>query len=876
VADPDGTAPGRIAAGPPRAVRAGSAPVPLTTLIGREHEVAALRAMIVRPAVRLVTLTGPGGVGKTRLAVEVASDPGTDFEIAVFVPLAAIRDPELLWVTVVRALGLGSSDEAAREAIEAHLQSRRALLILDNLEHLPSIGTGLVELLRSAPGLTLLVTSRAVLRVSGERVVTVQPLALPEPGASTPASAVHDFAAVRLFVERAQAARSTFAVDDGNAADVVDICRRLDGVPLAIELAAARITVLPPEALLARLRRSLPLLTGGPNDQPERLRTMRAGIAWSYRLLTPDEQRLFRRLAVFAGGFTLAAAEAVGPGDRAAGPGDGAAGAGDGSAGPGDGAAGPRDRAATAEAAGPGAEFDAFQTVSGLVDKSLLQQATVGGDPRFRMLETIREYAGEQLEAAGEEAAARRAHTAYFLRFAQEAGAGLRGPRQQRWRDLLEADLDNLRAALDWTLNRSADPADAGHGLLLVGALWYFWFQRGLTGEARRWLSRALRVAPGRGRARAQALLGAGTLAWRQGDCATARGHLDESAVIWRTEADLPGLAETLHVLGHVRFDQLGYADARVLFEEALGLFRTADDLLGSLPIVADLGLVAYHEGDYRGAETILRESLARYREHGLKDRVAGALNSLGDLARLAGDRTRAVACYEESLALWRELRGTPGIASALHKLGQVSRSEGDDDLARSRFAESLALQAGLGNQQGIGECLAGLAATAAASGHLASAARLFAASAALVESIGVPLAPADRLTVSGEIDALRSRFEPGEWASAWAAGSALSPDEAIELAMTIPAGPPVAESGSGGEGGAPAQNGPERLSRREQEVSRLIAEGLTNRQICRVLSISERTVGSHVDHIMTKLDLRSRTRIAVWAVQHGLGRPSG
>jgi predicted ATPase/DNA-binding CsgD family transcriptional regulator len=835
IGDSDGTERGRpiIAAASSPPAWAGEQPVPLTTLIGREREVAALRTLLVRPDVRLVTVTGPGGVGKTRLAVEVASQLGEDFDTRAFVPLAAIRDPELLWVTVVRALGLQTSDDTARDALRAHLQARTMLLILDNVEHLLAVGAALVDLLRAAPGLTLLITSRALLRVSGEHVITVPPLALPDPGVLPSAGALHEFGAVQLFVERSQAVRSGFAIDDENAADVVEICRRLDGVPLAIELAAARITVLPPKALLARLERRLPLLTDGPHDQPERLRAMRAGIAWSYDLLSSEEQRLFRRLAAFAGTFTLTAVEAVSPSH------------------------------------GSGV----LQVVAGLVDKSLLQQATSSEDLRFVVLETIREYALEQLVSAGEETDARRAHAACYLRLAEEAGAGLRGGQQQTWRDRLEADLDNLRAALTWTLSGTDDPADADNGLLLVGALWYFWFQRGLTGEARRWLSRALDVAPSRGRARAQALLGAGTLAWRQGDCAAARDSLDESAGLWRAEGDLGGLAEVLHVLGHVRFDQRAYADARELFEESLQVFREADDFLGGLPILGDLGLVAYHEGDYESAEMIMQESLVLYREHGLKDRVAGALNGLGDLAKLAGDNKRAITYYEESLGLWRELRGTPGIASALHKLGQISRSEGDNDLARARFIESLVLQRDLGNKQGIGECLAGLAATAGASGRLVHAAQLFAASTALLESIGYPLAPADRLTLTRDMYAVRGRLAPEEWDSAWATGSALSAEQAIQLALAIPDDDPDAATTAKDPR---AENGPDRLSRREREVSRLIAEGLTNRQISQALSISERTVGSHIDHIMTKLNARSRTRIAVWAIHHGLGRPSG
>ena len=803
--------------------------MPLTDLVGRSQESAGLQALLQGGTVRLVTLTGPGGVGKTRLALDVASRPGLPFDVVAFVPFAAVRDPDLVPVTITRTLGIGSSDETAASALADYLAPRTMLLILDNLEHLLAAGPGLVDLIGSADGLTVLVTSRALLRVSGEHVVTVPPLSLPEPGSLTPASQLGGYGAVRLFAERGAAIRPDFTVDERNAPDVVQICRRLDGLPLAIELAAARISVLPPDELLARLSRRLPLLTDGPRDQPDRLRAMQAGIAWSHDLLSPEEQRLFRRLAVFAGGFMLDAAESV-----------------------------------NAETAG------VLDVVSGLVDKSLVQRAVRTADgARFTMLETIREYATERLEASGEQVDAVRAHAEYFTGLAERAEPFLRGPSQQRWRDTLETELDNLRAALAWTLGDSGDPEDAETGLRLVGALWYFWFQRGLTGEARRWLTRALDSAASQGRARAQALLGAGTLAWRQGDCPTARAYLDDSVERWRDVGDPLGLAEALHVLGHVRFDQGDYAAARALFVESSDRYRSAGDTLGGLPLVGDLGLVAYHEGDYDTAERIFQDSLALYRRHGLKDRVAGALIDLGDMARLAGDDDRAGALYEESLALWRELHGTPGVASALHKLGHVSLATNGVGLARQRFAESLALQQGLGNKQGIAECLAGLAAVAAAAGGTERAAQVFAASSTLVTAIGVPLAPVDRLTLTRGMDAVRERLGPTAWESAWATGSTLSTDEVVRLALVDDGSIGVASTAEGA--GSRTEPGSSVLSRRELEVGALLARGLTNREIAGALSISEKTVGSHVDHIMTKLGLRSRTLIALWAVENGL-----
>ncbi len=793
----------------------------------------ALKALLLHPAARLVTVTGPGGVGKTRLAAQVATDLDTGFEAIAVVQLAPVRDPDRVASTVAQALGVREvSDEAVVDALVDHLRPRTFLLVLDNVEHLLPAGPVLVDLLVRCPGLTILVTSRALLRLSGEQVLTVPPLALPDPALSLPAAELGGYEAVRLFVERSRAVSPAFALTDVNAATVVEICRRLDGLPLAIELAAARVTVLPPLALLARLTRRLALLTDGALDLPERLRTMRAGIAWSHDLLAPAEQDLFRHLAVFAGGFTLPAAESV----------------------------------------RPAGQPPALDVVTALVERSLLQRATADGDePRFAMLETIREFAMDELAANGELPAAERAHAAYFRGLAEEAEPQLRGPEQQRWRDRLEADLENLRAALAWATGDAAGDEDAETGLRLAGSLWYFWFQRGLAGEGRRWLSRALARAPTPGAGRAQALLGAGTLAWRQGDLTDASVQLDESVPLWRETTDRRGLAEALHVLGHVRFDQGDLGAARALFEESLAAYREAGDTLGGLPLVADLGLVSYHEGDYAGAGAVFERSLLLFRQHDLKDRVAGVLNLLGDLARLAGDGERAAGCYEESLALWRELRGTPGVASALHKLGQVSRAVGDGARARAYFVESLALQRELGNRQGIGECLTGLAGNLAAAGQPERATRILAAGAALLESIGVPLAPADQAAFTEDVAVTRRRLGGAGWEAAWAAGRALSPEDAIGLALTDDArGHPVA---AGGQNPARPADPTRTLSRREREVTELVARGLSNREISAALVITEKTVANHVEHVMTKLGLRSRTRVAVWAIEHGLGR---
>ena len=800
----------------------------MTALLGRAELSAHVQGLLCRGEIRLVTLTGPGGVGKTRLAVDVIAGLGHDFDVVALVPLASVADPGLVPITIARALGVGSSDEATTEALLDYLDVRTTLLVLDTVEHLLSAAPGVLDLLGAAAGLTVLVTSRTVLRVSGENVIVVPPLGLPDPGVVVSASELARFPAVQLFVDRCAAVRPGFAMSDDNAAAVVDICRRLDGLPLAIELAAARVSILPLEALLSRLKQRLTLLTIGPQDQPTRLRTLRAAIAWSYELLTPAEQSRFHRLAVFVGDFSLDAVETV-----------------------------------------LGSADGVLDVVSGLVDKSLLQPAAHrDGEPRFLMLDTIREYARERLLAAGEDTEARRAHATYFTNLAEQAESALRGPEQQRWRDALEADLNDLRSALAWTLRESGDRSDADCGLRLAGALWFFWFQRGLTGEARRWLGQALDRAPNGGRAHAQALLGVGTLAWRQGDCAAASGYLEQSVSCWRAAGEVQGLAETLHVLGHVRFDQGDYEQACGLFEESSDRFHGCGDTIGGLPLAADLGMVAYHQGDYATASRIFGESLAVYRRHGLKDRVAGVLNGLGDLARVAGENERAAELYRESLALWRELHGTPGIASALHKLGQVDRAMKNPTLARARLAESIALQQELGNKQGVAECLAALAPLAGRAEHHA---QILAASSALLTTIGVRLAPADQMRLTQDITAGQKRLERTAWDAAWELGSALSIDEAVQIALLNDHSAKEPATGDG----AAAERDPDvaRLSRREREVCQLLAQGLTNREIAKAMSISEKTVGSHIDHIMTKLGTRSRTRIAVWAAQQGTGR---
>lgn len=694
-------------------------PVPLTPLIGREGAVASVRERVLRADTRLLTLVGPPGIGKTRLALQVGEEVAREFEDGVyFVGLATIGDPALVPTAIATALGLKEEGNRPLEAqLAAELRGRRTLLILDNFEQVVNAASLVTELLGASPQLKVLATSREALHVRGEKQFPVPPLAVPTAKQKAGLQALVEYPSIALFVERAQAVSPSFELTEENAEAVSELCARLDGLPLAIELVAARSKLLPPKALLARLGNRLTLLTGGPRDLPARHQTLRDAIGWSYDLLDAGEQRLFARLGVFAGGCTLAAVEAV------------------------------------CNATGD-AEIDPLCGVESLLDKSLLREESARGESRFTMLETIRDYALERLAAGGEAEAERRLHAEYYLALAETAEPFLTGGEQQEWLDRLEVEHGNLRAALEWS--RTAEEG-AEIGLSLAGALFWFWRIRTHLSEGRGAVEAALARGGEQTLARAKALYCAAGLAWAQGDQGAARAFVEESLQIRRELGDRRGVAYSLNALGQVAAGQgdpsaaeilreslqilrevddpsgtalslISLADAlsnagddeaaRPLYEEGLALFRALGDERGLAYSLSRLGQAAYAQGEYARAVELIEESLGLERRHGDRWATAYVLNTLGEATQELGNLDRAAAHFEESLQISRELGDKSGMATSLGRLGRLDLLRGDPERAATLLRESLELQQELGDEEGVASTLLSLAEVVEASGE--------------------------------------------------------------------------------------------------------------------------------------------------------------
>ncbi len=713
----------------PRRVTLGTAflPTPLTPLIGRNAAVAALLSRLradpgQTPEARLLTLTGPGGIGKTRLAQHLAGELVNDFPDGVaYVSLAAIHDPALVAASIARALDLREDvGRLPADQVREFLQARRSLVVLDNFEQVLDASGLVLDLLGGCPDISLLVTSRAPLHVRGEFEFAVPPLELPPvDGRSGPEKgSATSYAAVALFGERARMANHDFQLNAATAPLIGEICRRLDGLPLAIELAAAKVKILPLHDLLTRLERRLGLLTGGARDLPARQQTMRDTIAWSYDRLEPDDQALFRRLAVFVGGAELESGGAVcalstgldGPPPL------------------------PHD---------PAGQTAVLEGVASLVDNSLLLPVHVPGNPaRWLMLETIREYGLECLEASGESPLVHQRHAEYFLALAERAEPALTGPDQNAWLDHLDREHDNLRAAFSWATSPKFAPEkdERSIALRMAGALWRFWYIRGPVLEGREWLDVALKSSRLSANAtiRAKAHYGAGVLAQLQGDYTQSVTHSEQSLALYREGGNDRGMAASLNNLGSVSRDRGEYGRATELYEQSLAIARRLGVAQDIAIIVLNLGVVARYQADYG----------------------------------------RAASLYEESLDLLQSTGNLQAIATAMTNLAEVMGYQGNTARAGELFRRSLRLHQEIGNKEGVAAGIEGLAVTMWREGDPRRAATLSGAAATLRERIGIPILPHDRAEFERELAAIKAALGDQDFVAAWAEGVAMDIDD--------------------------------------------------------------------------------------------------
>ena len=724
-------------------------PLPRTPLVGRDRELLTVRNLLLSPETGLVTLTGTGGCGKTRLGLQVASELLPRFEGRIFfVALASITDPAMVPMAIAESLGIHQAGgRPVLDLLKDYLRQAASpvLLLLDNFEHILAASPLVVELLNSSAALKILVTSRAALRVYGEHEFPLLPLPLPDSRQMHSLEAMLGNPALELFSQRAAAVKPDFTITAENAPAVAAICSRVDGLPLAIELAAARVKMLPPSAMLARLESRLQLLTAGPRDAPERQQTLRKTIDWSYDLLTGSEQKLLRRLGVFQGGCTLEAGEAV---------------------------CNTRNDL--------GAEI--FNLMSSLVDKSLVQQTEQGdGEPRFGMLETIREYCLERLADSGEEQPTRRAHAAYCLVLAEEGNPELDETGRAAWLARCDIEHDNFRAALDWLFQSS----DVEWSFRLCIALFRFWERREHLAEGRRWLETVLPMgAPGAARQRARILVYLSTFATVQGDYPAATDFVEQSLSIYRRLGDPWGIAVSMNARAIVAWDRQDYSAAQSHFDEALARWRALGDRVAVARCLHTFANFVRGCGNYGRARTVLEEAGRIFEELGDRSGAAWSLNQRGDIAREEGEPAAALALYQRALSAFREAGDQWGIARSLTDLAQIACDQRDPGTAHGSYREALELFVNLGHKRGIARALEGFGCSALGQGDPARALAITAAAAHLRQLIGAPLIPAEQSKLDDKLQAAWTSLSDGESRAAYARGWAMSLDAAIQYAF--------------------------------------------------------------------------------------------
>jgi predicted ATPase/class 3 adenylate cyclase/Tfp pilus assembly protein PilF len=762
-------------------------PLQATSFIGREKAIAEISALLAKS--RMLTLTGAGGSGKTRLALQIAVEVLERYPDGVWLAeLAPLGEPDLVPQIVAHAVAISEQPgKNLQQTLLESMKSKKLLLLLDNCEHLIAACAQLTAaLLRTCPNITVLATSRKALNIVGEQTYTVPSLTLPDAGLTISGESLSRYEAVRLFIERAQLVKPDFAVTDTDTAALAQVCRRLDGIPLAIELAAARVRALTVEDINTRLDNCFRLLTGGSRTAVPRQQTLRALIDWSYDLLSEQEKMLLNRLSVFSGGWTLAAAEQVSSGESIE-------------------------------------DWEVLDLLTGLVDKSLVIADTQGATTRYRLLETVRQYARERLVESGESVESGTRHRDYFLALAEAISPKLGGSEQASWLAVLEEEHDNLRLVLNFCLE---DPDGAEAGLRLAGALQRFWLTRGHLSEGRQHLAAALSrpVGPERLHARAAALNGSGVLALRQSDYATARAHHQESLDIYREQGDKRGIAHSLNNLGNVAHDQGDYARARMMHQESLEIRRELGDKQGIAASLGNQGNVALRQGDYTAARIMYEECLATFRELGNRWGVAAALNSLGNVAHDQGDYSTACILHRESLTIERELGDKPGIANSLNNLGNATLllsdyneacvlhqeslairrelgdrwgiagslenlgiaayRQGDFAAAHILYRESLAIRRELGDMRGIAEALDSHAALAYQEHRTTHAVQLWGALMSLREAIGLYKPQNEREEYEQQLAHARAALGEDAFAAAWDEGNAMPWEQAVALAL--------------------------------------------------------------------------------------------